>query len=138
MQRVIKQVIRRVTHMDGGLRLETPFSVVTFAGCVHEGCSEEPIGTRVECERCGDLAAAILQIREFMASTEYSHVTERSTAANRTRAWTSFLFYRRDPDSPTQCVLAFGAPCCDEIRALIAELGGRAVPGPSRGEMAIR
>lgn len=137
MLRKVTSILRHTTHTNSGHKLETPFTVVSLAGCVHEVVSEKPVGEMIECESCGNLESNFQQVRNFMTSPEFSHVTRRSTAANRCRAWEHFCFYRRDKTSPTQCQLAFMAPACDEIDALIRELGSRAVPGPSRGEMAM-
>jgi hypothetical protein len=139
MLRKVSRVDRRVTHTHSGYPIDKPFTVVTVHGCVHECCvfGDGDVPAEIECERCGDLAPVLERIREFVASPEYSHATIRSTAANRCRAWESYFFYRRDPSSPTQCVLEFGAPACDEIKALLSDLRTRAVPGPSRGEMAL-
>jgi ribosomal protein S27E len=141
MKRKIYRVDHRTTHTNSGHRLERPFTVVTLCGCVHEhvvydGDSAEP-GTEVECTSCGDLEPHFARIREFVASGRYSHATRRSTAASRCRAWEHFMFYCVDRSSPTQCHLEFSAPACDEIEALLVELGVRALPGPSRGAMAM-
>jgi hypothetical protein len=136
MLRKISHIVRRVTHTNSGLRLAEPFTVVRLHGCVHEETSDQPVGAEIECRHCGALEPQTARIREFMASAAYSHVTLRSVAANHDPSWSSYMFYRIDRTSPTQCCLAFSASACDEIEAVIRECDGCAIPGPSRGAIA--
>lgn len=136
MQRSIASVVRVSTHSNSGWAHPKPLRIVRLCGCVHEAVSDEPVGASIECTSCGDLTTVIQRIREFVASDKFSHVTERSTACNNDPSWSSFFFYRCDPTSPTQCILEFAAPRCDEIARLIGELGTRALPGPTRGQFA--
>ena len=136
MRRIITHVVRVSHRSSSGFELIPPLRVVGMCGCVHHAVSDEPVGAEIECTSCGDLDPISARIREFVASDLFSHVTERSMACNGERSWTSFYFYRVDRTSPTQCVLEFGAPCCDEIREVIAECKTRALPGPTRGQFA--
>ena len=141
MLRTITRLIRTSLHSNSGHRHNKPLHIYALRGCVHEACNfgddPLPIGSDVSCDLCGDVNAALNRIRAFVPTDDYSHVTIRSLAADRCRAWESYFFYRRDVTSPTQCRLEFSAPACDEVAALVDELGKRAVPGPSRGAMAM-
>lgn len=137
MLREVTSIIRRCTHSNSGFPHPKPFTLVSVKGCVHEVCSDEPVGAIIECTQCGDLDAHKSRVQEFFDSGLLSHVTRRSCAANRCRAWESLNVYRQHPSSPTGCILEFSIPACDELEQFCASIGKRSVLGPSRGEMAL-
>jgi len=137
MTREITSVVRLIHCTTSGvIQYDPPLRVVSLKGCCHQEISNEPVGASIECPGCRDLDESMTRAAAFMESPQFSHVTERSTACNGDRSWTSYMFYRVDPTSPTKCRLEFSAPFCDEMRKLIAEHGKHACLGPSRGNFA--
>lgn len=137
MQRPIQRELR-VTYYDNcGFPIDPPMRVVSLKGCVHEVVSDAPVGEYARCKHCGNVRRHVRAVTDFIRCPEFSHITIRSSAANRCKSWESYHLFQVEPESPTQCILAMTAPVCDEVTRAIEAAGARAVPGPSRGKMAL-
>lgn len=131
MKSTVKEVVKGFSNTP----LRIPYSYILL-DCGHSLSGELAIGESIECTRCDEQEKTVAEIIAFSKTPEFSHLVVRDLTASKTGEWMSFLAYRRDPTSPTQCHLALGVEANERTEKALHDAGLIAHLGPTRGAIA--